>query len=210
MNAAQKKAFVERMAKARKAGRKATGKVKRSRSTGAQKVPPRQKGSRRNTGGAETRAAKVYEEFHGRPPGVVIDVETPMRGHSVLAGIGKLIALVIETAQGPRFEVTVEKFGGAYLCMDTKKTQLFIEGGNQSVDLKAFNIVPPIHENEVLGRLVWVYYDTVKDHLGKDGGDAIYKHKFSRNGPTVIYDTRNKLLFLAGGVYDMPPEGISG
>lgn len=185
--------------------RKNTG--KRKAKPAAKRKPAAKKRSRRNTG-VEDRAAEVYKEFHGRGPGgVVIDVETPIVQHNTLVGIGKLVRLVIETTEGPRTLVTLE-FKGTMLAMNTKKTQLYIEGGNQSVNLADFNIKPPIHETEVLGLLRRVFYDTVKTHLGDTGGDAIYNHEFSRNAPAVIYDTRNKLLTLAGGRYDMPPEGI--
>jgi hypothetical protein len=90
------------------------------------------------------------------------------------------------------------------------------------VDLEAFGITGPVHESEVLGKAIRIVYYTVKDHLGRDGGEANYKHKFGnekevkfkgareRRFPTVLYDTRNRLLSFAGGIYTIPDEGISG
>lgn len=212
MTSAQKKAFVARMA----AARKKSGKGKRPAGTkglkrnGSATGTKGLKRSRRNSGGDEARALQVYDEFHG--PGakgrdVVIDLEYPIKTHHVLSGIGKLVQIKISTYLSPRVEVTLG-FKGTYLAQDTKKTQLFIEGGNQAVNLADFNIRGPIHELEPLGEMTWVFYDTEKTHLGDDGGDAIYKHRFGSVKPLVIYDTRNKLLMLAGGGYDMPPEGI--
>lgn len=162
------------------------------------------KRSRGNPGMTE---ADVYEEFHGRPPREVFDIETNVFHHDKLAGLGKLVRLVIRTARRPLRAVTIGNFKGTLLACDRGKKQLFIEGGDQSVNLADFNITAPIHEQEVLGVLEWLFYDTVKVHLGKDGGDAIYKH-WQRQGPTVVYNTRNKLLYLAGGVYEITPEGI--
>ena len=50
------------------------------------------------------------------------------------------------------------------------------KAGDQRVDLKQFEIGPPIHEQETLGRLVCVAYFTTKDHLGDEGGEAEYVH----------------------------------
>ncbi len=208
MTAAQKKAFVARMAAARNAGKK-------KRPAGTKGLKRRGHGSkvkrsRRNSGGEEARALQVFDEFHGegaRGRNVVIDLEIPIKSHHVLSGIGKLVQIKIATYHAPRVEVTLG-FKGTYLAQDIKKTQLFIEGGNQGVNLADFNIKGQAHEREVLGEMTWVFYDTEKTHLGDDGGDAIFKHKFGSVKPLVIYDSRNKLLLLAGGGYDMPPEGI--
>lgn len=176
-------------------------------------------GKRRNP---EDAAAEAYEKFHGRPPEVVTDVRTTIHEHSVLSGIGKLKELTIEAVDG-RSEVKLSNFKGALLAQDEAGKQLYIEGGDQSVNLADFGITRP-HEHELLGAVTGIIYFTRKDHLRpEDGGTANYNHEFgtTRDGerhveikgsrlPVAIYDVRNKLIRIAGGTYALPEVGISG
>ena len=107
--------------------------------------------------------------------------------------------------------------------MNKRKSQLFITGGDQAVDLKKFGI-SGTHECEVLGLCKAVGYYTEKKHLiEKDGGRGVYAHKFGvtfKNGrhvkaagaklPYIVYDVCNKLLSFAGGSYRIKAEGIDG
>lgn len=164
--------------------------------------------SRRNPVDAAERA---YETFHGRRPDETIEVITELREHDTLAGIGKLEWLEIESANGVGV-VKLSRFGESYLAMNEGMTQLYVEGGDQSVDLEEFDIDPDLgHETEILGIATRIAYFTTKDHLGRDGGTAVYVHKFGEDGgegPTVVYDVRNGLLYFAGGSYTIPAEGI--
>lgn len=190
---------------------------KRTKPSKKAKANPSRK--RRNP---EDSAAAAYREFHGKEPSVVIDVETPLKHHSVLAGLAKLKYLEVARACDGR-QVTISFGKGTYLTENEARNQLFITGGDQSVNLKAFGISVP-HESQVLGKVAAIGYYTDKQHLvAKDGGKGIYDHPFgyTRRGnkevrvrqsdpPTLIYDTRNKLLSFAGGSYTIKPEGIDG
>jgi hypothetical protein len=142
----------------------------------------------------------------------------------VLSGIGDLKELLI-LAIGRPVKVKLEDFKGALLAETEKGTQLYIKGGDQSVNLKDFGIDPgKAHENEILGSLLNEVYFTTKDHLmPEDGGTANYKHKFGKGRmksyrfgkkgarlPMVGYDVRNKLLSIQGGTYRIVAEGIDG
>jgi len=184
-------------------------------------------GKRRNP---EDTAAERYEYFHGRAATVDTTVETKIHQHEVLSGIGKLLKLEILAINGEK-KVWLEGFKGALLAQDEKGRQLYIVGGDQSVNLKDFGITQK-HELEILGALTCVVYHTRKDHLRpEDGGTAAYDHKFGREGhvrrveagelaylfgkngarlPFVGYDVRNKLLSIQGGGYELPAEGIDG
>lgn len=173
-------------------------------------------------------AREAYEAFHGRPSSELIDIVTPMHEHTVTAGIGDLKKLVVKSIDGRT--VTIKNFGvnqqgiGALLTMNEARTQLFIDGGDQSVDLEAFGVLEPFREWETLGQVKKVFYFTRKDHLGRDGGTATYHHTFGgmvevrlpsgkivrrrARLPDLIYDTRNKLLYFSGGGYTLPDEGI--
>lgn len=171
----------------------------------------------------EDTAAARYEYFHGRAPQEVIDIETEVHEHSVLSGIGKLVELEIFAIDGSRI-VRLDQFKGALLAQDEKGKQLYIEGGDQAVNVSDFGIKHR-HELEILGALLSVVYFTTKTHLRpEDGGTANYDHKFGgegrqkkhafgRNGsrlPLVGYDVRNRLLSIQGGGYELPAEGIDG
>lgn len=138
----------------------------------------RKNGRRRNP---EAQSASAYEAFHGRPAETDTVVVTEILQHKNLAAIGKLCWIVVryESADDEIQDVTLKAFKGAFLAMNEKRhknPQLFIEGGDQRVDLKQFEIGPPIHETETLGRMVCVAYFTTKDHLGDEGGEAEYVH----------------------------------
>ncbi len=154
----------------------------------------------------EALAAEAYRDFHGKEPEKVITVDTPRHYHGVLAGIGKLEFLRFQNGR-----VKALEFGkGTYLAENEKRTQLFIVGGDQSVNLKAFGIAQP-HETEILGEISAVGYFTEKRHLiEKDGGRATYVHKFGSPRPVLVYDVKNRLLSFAGGGYTIPSEGIDG
>jgi hypothetical protein len=160
-------------------------------------------------------AADLFRGFHGRDSEFFVEVTTDVHEHTYLAALGELVSMEIISPTGAvivlkGFETRLGE--PAFLAASEKRTQLFIEGGDQSVNLKAFGIREPIHESEVLGELDKIEYYTVKDHLGDQGGEAVYRHKLKskrfRRKPEVIYDTRNQLLSLSGGNYTIEDEGI--
>ena len=172
-------------------------------SPGVQKAFGKGKKKKRNPA---LESAEAYKGFHGREPDELIEVRETIHFHKNLAGAGKLEKLVVQPHK-KLFTVSLSGFKGAVLCFNEKRTQLFIRGGDQSVDLKQFG-VKVFHEIEVLGDVRVVEYFTTKDHLGSEGGTATYVHKFNKPYPTLIYHTIDKRLEFAGGGYDVPDEGI--
>lgn len=178
--------------------------AKKEKANRARSVKRKNKGRANSVPDAEAR----YQAFHGRPSEQLVKVRTTLHSHDVLAGIGDLRKLKIKSANG-KWKVTV-RFLKPYpiLSMNEAATQLYIEGGDQSVDLRDFGIKTP-HEKEVLGHVTDVFYFTTKDHLRpEDGGTAVYHHKFGKIKPTMVYDVRNQLMEFAGGGYTIPDEGI--
>ncbi len=155
-------------------------------------------------------AVEASEDFHGTDAHELIDVEQEIFEHDTLADLGELVSMDILSVNGGT--VHLSRFDGARLAQSPKgfPYQLYIEGGDQEVDLTEFDIEDP-HELEELGRLKSIKYFTDKKHLGKDGGVANYKHKLgevSGKRPIVTYDTMNKTLAIVGGAYTILPEGI--
>jgi hypothetical protein len=151
-------------------------------------------------------ATEAYTDFHGRAPDELVKVEKTVHFHRHLAGAGELRKLEVKAA-GKLFHVTLSNFKGALLAFNEKRNQLFIEGGDQAVDLKQFGI-RTAHEVETLGEVRAIEYYTRKDHLGRDGGTATYVHRFHKPYPVLIYHTIDKLLEFSGGSYKVLPEGI--
>jgi hypothetical protein len=167
---------------------------------------------RKNPRNPAEQSAEVYEGFHGRPSTETIEITTRVHEHVHVAGLGELVALYIHGRRGTVKVSGFETKSGkpAFLTSNEKRTQLYIDGGDQWVNLDDFGIRNPIHESEVLGELVSIEYYTVKDHLGSEGGEAVYHHKFKKScRPEILYDTRNGLLSLSGGDYTIEDEGIT-
>lgn len=171
-------------------------------------------------------AAEAFEKFHGHPPNEEIVFDSVEHQHEWYGDIGELISLVI-VPEGETKGVELQGFDNARLSMNEKRTQLYIVGGDQSLDkrtLKLFGIDPALrHEQEVLGKCVDITYFTVKTHLGSEGGEADYVHAFAEESagrgrdrkqlrillsPTATYDVVNGLIGLWGGKYTLEPEGI--
>jgi hypothetical protein len=161
-------------------------------------------------------AADVYEEFHGRPSSEVVTVTEKLHYHKNLAELGELRTLIVQARDGAK--VTLTRFKKASLCTNEAKNQMFVRGGDQSVDLKSFGI-RTAHEIETLGRVVELAYFTTKDHLGDEGGTALYFHvagetnengkrKMAGWGPDLIYHTVDERLEFSGGSYTIRAEGV--
>ena len=166
-------------------------------------------------------SAEVFEQFHGYPPEEAIVVREQVHFHRNLAAAGQLEYLIVDTADG-KYRVTVKFDPNVLLAFNESGNQLFVRGGDQSVDLSDFGIDPRrAHELETLGKATRIGYFTTKTHLGEDGGTAVYDHSFrmtNENGrhvtvriakyPDVIYRVRDKHLEFSGGSYKILPEGI--
>jgi len=166
-------------------------------------------------------AAAAFEEFQGRKSGELVEVTERTHHHKHLAAAGELKQLVVMAIDG-KAEVKLSGFAGSLLAFNERKNQLFITGGDQAVDLREFGIDPrKAHELETLGKVKSLDYFTRKDHLGDEGGEAIFRHKLrttNENGrhvtvrvaryPDLIYRVRDKKLEFSGGSYEIRAEGI--
>jgi hypothetical protein len=154
-------------------------------------------------------AAEVYEEFHGTPSTEVVTVSGPVHYHSHLAALGKLAYLKVAGVDG--YMHTLKDFSGSLLCSNENRNQLFVEGGDQAVDLDVFGISAP-HEVETLGQVTEIGYRTDKKHLGEQGGKALYFHITGEDGgssPDLLYRVRDERLEFSGGSYEITGDGIA-
>lgn len=163
-------------------------------------------------------AAEAFREFNGRDPELTVRVKAKRHHHKHLAGAGLLVRLIVAGVDGR--EHKIENFGGALLAFNEAKNQLFVEGGDQSINLADYRIKRP-HEIETLGKVLKISYEGRKDHLGAEGGHAVYTHTFrttNENGrhvvvkmarcPDLIYHRLDVQLEFSGGSYTIKREGI--
>lgn len=98
--------------------------------------------------------------------------------------------------------------GPVLLCCNEKGTQLYLEGGDQSLSLSALGLSDLANkESIIVGTAKTITYHARKKFDGKEE-EYDYVHKFSEdsNGPLPMlrYDVRNKHLYLDSGVYHIP------
>jgi hypothetical protein len=165
-------------------------------------------------------SAKAFKDFHGKPVEHYVEVKERIHTHGYLAAAGELRMLEVDGVDG--YSHKISGFKGALLAFNEARNQLFVKGGDQSVNLADFGIEPKkAHELETLGAVVKIDYFADKKHLGDEGGRAVYRHKFrttNENGkhvtirvaryPDLIYRVLEKRLEFSGGSYEILPEGI--
>jgi hypothetical protein len=172
---------------------------------------------------SESGAAKFYEKFHGAPSNEEVIVENEIHEHEHLGVIGLLVAMVVDTPRGERVTISFESDGSdqvPWLCSSEDGCQLFIEGGDQTLDLAALGMDGEdwYKERMVIGRFAppepgrkWnLSYLTAKDFDQFE--DIEYQHDLGeanegepksmrREPPILEYEPLNKLLFISGGQY---------
>jgi hypothetical protein len=178
-------------------------------------------------------ASQAYQIFHGEAPSRFTEVVERRHHHGFLFSVGRLEYLIVRTIDRSS-EVKLKKFAGAFLAGNEQafkelsetghaRAQLYIKDGDQSINLEDFGIDPHrAHEIETLGRVIDVGYETNKVHLGDEGGQAIYDHKFRRTRegdveitvdwaryPDLIYYVLDERLEFSGGSYELIAEGIN-
>jgi hypothetical protein len=95
------------------------------------------------------------------------------------------------------------------LCCNEDGSHLFIEGGDQSINLGTVGL-SDLAKKEVatIGDVWYIVYHCRKRFAGEPEEEHDYEHKFSEDSdgprPTLRYDVKNKHLYLDGGVYFIP------
>jgi hypothetical protein len=149
-------------------------------------------------------AAELYEEFHGRPARSVRELKDELHVRDVFTDLGALVELDVEMPDGEHIRISAP---GARLVASPDGTQLYIEGGDQSVDPRQLGL--PEKDLITLGVLHSVTYRTQKSFDGFELVD--YQHEFGEEGgerPLLLYDALSQRLLIAGGSYHIKPEGI--
>ena len=179
-------------------------------------------GKKRNP---EGEAEALYEEFHGRPAGEVVEVEYEEHEHETLTGLGDLCQLKIITPFKKDCVINVcptkspkdlpdpsqlSRDERIILSCSEDGKQLYFIGGDQSVDVEALGFgEDDIKDSMLLGVLYEVTYQAEK---GFDKFQLTnYYHKLGEDTgvePVLIYDPVSQLLKVSGGQYKVEAPGI--
>lgn len=152
----------------------------------------------------DTDARALYQGFHGEPSAETITAHGTSDIPRVVTALGELTEMTLASGSVLSFDGK-----GFLLTSNPAGTQLYIVGAPASFtsdDLGEFDTTKDLID---LGPVKYIVYRTEK---GFDKFKSYeYKHKLgeeSGDRPTLIYDRRNHRLLLAGGNYEVRPEGI--
>lgn len=181
------------------------GKKKKRRNPGKAK-------RKRNSGLSD--AKQAYASFHGTAATKVAVVNESEYIPTSFSELGLLVSIKFRPAIGGSAEVTFDTDNAAkrvMLCEDPKTNGLYFVGGDQSIQLRPLGLEAKMYHKPmmILGQVKQITYRTKKGfdrfvdthywhNLGEETGDK----------PTLVYSPMIKRLYLAGGAYNIRPEGI--
>jgi hypothetical protein len=182
---------------------------------GRRRLAPGTRRSNPVTREGEIGAAVLYEEFHGKPSAEVAIIKEEIEDAEHVTVLGLLIELVVKSATGKNLIIefdpqSPDKDAPPYLCSSPDGRQLYIRGGDQSLDLASIGLSGKWERDQmVVGDLRKVTYRTEKNFDQFESLD--YEHKLGEDSgvkPILCYDALNAQLLIVGGQYDVKPEGI--
>lgn len=150
---------------------------------------------------------QMYQTFHQKAPGRIVDHEQLVQYPDAFAELGELRELRFNLdSANKNFPLT--RFGGTKVCCDARGENIYFVGGDQAIDFGALDMATDKDFVE-LGPCTYIAYKTTKGF--HDFEPIIYFHQFGEeNGilPVLMYDRLNKTLFLGSGDYRVRREGI--
>jgi len=171
--------------------------------------------ARRNPGPGllDPTGSRLYESFHGKPSTKVSTIKQVTYSRDDLAQLGVLISIKVHLVTAKQAEIKFPESGrdSVLLCSSPDGTQLYFVGGDQTLDLHQLGLAGRkwFRDSMVLGVTTEITYRTRK---GFDKFQMIdYYHGLGEDTdekPMLIYDTINSELSVAGGQYEVKPEGI--
>lgn len=176
------------------------------------KGAPRRKNTKTNTRKAGRRnpaeAAKaMFEKFHGRPSTKTVKHRVAQHYHEALANLGDLVEMTVLL---PDEQEVVLAPKGVKLASSEDGGQLEFLGGDQKLNLSKLGLAATLPKDRVvIGPVLSIAYRTEKDF--DKFKPLTYEHEFGEDGgelPTLCYDVRSQLMFLAGGSYQNLKPGI--
>jgi hypothetical protein len=154
-------------------------------------------------------AEGLYEEFHGRAPREILEMQESSETRGEYTALGELVELTMIAGTGDRVQI---KFAsdGVRVASSPNGEQLYLLGGNQDISgsLKLFGV----DENKDLidlGEAKQIVYEAAKWQT--DFTPQEWKHDFGEESgvrPRAFFDQLKKRIFFAGGNYQVKRPGI--
>lgn len=163
----------------------------------------------------ESSADSMFRSFHGYDPEQDTIIEEEEHFHEHLASLGDLSALEIITPTNLKVQIGFSDHK-PILASNEDGTQLYIEGGDQEINLRTLKMDGKkwLKESMVLGDIETITYDTEKTF--DDREPVSYYHHFTEDEPgeplpQLVYNTVNKKMSIVGGKYyiKQPLVGVS-
>jgi hypothetical protein len=157
-------------------------------------------------------SADLYETFHGAPSTGELEIEEQVHAHSYLAELGTLVELKVSTLSKLDAVIEFESGSRPVLCSNEDGTQLYIRGGDQSLDLDALKMGADkwLKDSMVIGVLYELTYETAKG-FDKFKLTEYYHDLGEETGiqPMLVYDSLSQLMSVSGGQYKVKDVGIT-
>lgn len=169
----------------------------------------------------EQRAHELAEEFHGRAPREIIEVEERETYNEYGAVLGYLERLDILMDDGHTFVPIEFDFEpgseeNVIVMADPAGKNIEFVGGDQDIPWQEIEGVQADKNLVLIGPVCEIDYFADKHHLSGPASQKngiTYYHEFGDEGgelPYLVFDTRNSKLLFVGGDYTIEPEGITG
>ena len=180
---------------------------------GARSLTKRHRLGRYRNSEAEAETFKLVHGYPSKHEEIVNERDEYIEN---LAEFGKLIELEICLPESTKV-VPIEFGEDVKLCISTRRNQLYLIGGDQSLDVDTLIELGLITKHEskkdiiTLGDVKTISYTAKKVHLPGPKGKMPYIHEFGEEGgtlPCAIYDVINERVSLAGGSYTVEDVGI--
>lgn len=163
---------------------------------------------KRNPGATEE-ASALYEDFHGKSPKEILELQESDAARQTFTALGDLQELVIDAPAG-KVKIGFSSADRVKVASAPGGKQLYLLGGNQNLDsqLEQFGSDPGKDFVE-LGAAVQITYQARKS---MDNFTLVnYWHKLGEETgepPLAFYDRLKRRIFLAGGRYRVEAPGI--
>jgi hypothetical protein len=158
-------------------------------------------------------AQELYQKFHGKPSTQTVEVEHKVIVREHLSQLGILNEMTLHLVTGDKVVLSFVNEGpeSIILAASPDGKQLYLEGGDQSLDLGKLKLSGAqwVRDIMVIGILKKLQYRTRK---GFDDFELIdYYHRLGEETkvePVLVYDNLNETMLIAGGQYEIKDVGI--
>lgn len=165
-------------------------------------------GTVRNPEGTDE-AAGLYEKFHGKEPGEILEMQESDAARQTYTALGDLQELVIDAPSG-KVKIGFDPSDRVKVASAPGGKQLYLLGGNQNLDSQLDRFGSDAGKDFVeLGAAVQITYRARKSMDNFQMVD--YYHDLgeeTHEPPMAFYDRLKRRIFLAGGRYRVEAPGI--